>query len=148
LSVPSSGRTLVVAGIVVDDLAAPQLVLATRRSRPAELAGRWEFPGGKVEPGEDPVAALRRELGEELDVAVRVGPELAPAAGGCWPISDRLEMRTWWVSISQGSPAPGDSHDAVRWCAPGALEQLDLLPADVPVAAALKRWLAEGRTAC
>ena len=144
MSVPSSGRTLVVAGIVVDDLAAPRLVLATRRSKPAELAGRWEFPGGKVEPGEDPVAALQRELAEELDLAVRVGPELAPAAGGCWAISDRLEMRTWWVVIATGRPTPGESHDAVRWLPPGALEQLDWLPADVAVSAAVRRAITAG----
>lgn len=74
---------LVVAGAILDDLASPRRLLSARRAQPVSLAGRWEFPGGKVEPGEDPVVALHRELHEELGVVVRLGAEVvAPSPGG------------------------------------------------------------------
>ncbi|HVJ93540.1 MAG TPA: NUDIX domain-containing protein, partial [Labilithrix sp.] len=60
---------IVAAGIVVEDAR----ILLSRRKKGTHLAGRWEFPGGKVEPGEDPRAALRRELQEELGIVVNVG---------------------------------------------------------------------------
>ena len=78
---------LVVAAAIVDDLIAPTRVLAARRVEPRALAGGWEFPGGKVEPGEDPVAALHRELAEELQVRVRPRGRAAPPDGGAWPIA-------------------------------------------------------------
>ena len=68
-----AGKRLVVAAAIVDNLARPTRVLAARRSQPARIAGLWEFPGGKVEVGEDPAAALHRELREELGVEVELG---------------------------------------------------------------------------
>ena len=67
---------LVVGAAVVDDLVRPTRLLAARRTEPSSLAGGWELPGGKVDDGEMPLAALHRELLEELGVEVRVGPHV------------------------------------------------------------------------
>ena len=64
---------LVVGAVLVDDLRQPTRFLAAQRAYPAQLRGQWEFPGGKVEPGEVPQAALVRELREELDIVVKIG---------------------------------------------------------------------------
>ena len=69
---------LVVGAVVVDDLRQPTRFLAAQRAYPAQLRGQWEFPGGKVEPGEVPQAALARELREELDIVVKIGVEVTP----------------------------------------------------------------------
>jgi 8-oxo-dGTP diphosphatase len=124
---------LVVAAAIVDDLAAPTRVLAARRVEPRTLAGGWEFPGGKVEPGETTAAALHRELREELQVRVRLGVELPPAGGTAWPLADGLEMRLWFAEITAGIPAPTDSHDELRWLSAAELDDVPWLPADGPI---------------
>jgi 8-oxo-dGTP diphosphatase len=129
---------LVVGAALVDDLAAPRLLLAARRSTPPSLAGRWELPGGKVEPNEPPPDALRRELREELGVDVRLGDEVA-ADGGAWPLSDRYEMRVWLGVIVAGAPAPLTAHDDLRWLRPSEWDDLDWLDGDRPVLKALRR---------
>lgn len=134
-------RTLVVAAVIVDDLDAPSRVLATRRSRPATLAGRWEFPGGKVEPGEPPPAALVREISEEIGVTVRLGAEVVASDGELWPIDERYVMRVWLASVGQGDPTAGDSHDLLRWVDLDALADLEWLAADVAVAARVAEQL-------
>ncbi|NNG19189.1 NUDIX domain-containing protein [Naumannella sp. ID2617S] len=108
-------------------------VLACRRTRPEALAGLWEFPGGKGEPGEAPEDALVRELAEELGVNVRLGPELV-AAQGMWPISTKLAMRVWWAE-TEGEAVAGESHDLVRWVGRGEFGELEWVPADVAIAA-------------
>lgn len=128
-----SSPQLVVGAILVDDLRRPSRVLAARRSRPTALCGRWEFPGGKVEPGEQPTAALQRELTEELHITIRIGAELPGPAAGCWPISADLTMRVWFAQLSEGEPLPGESHDEVQWLPVGALPSLDWLDADLGI---------------
>ena len=134
---PSSPPVLVGAAAVVDDLAAPQRLLSARRTQPVSLAGRWEFPGGKVEPGEDPVTALHRELDEELGVGVRLGDELVAARPEGWRLSDRYVMRLWTAEITRGAPAPLVEHDELRWLEPGAWLDVPWLDADVPIVEAL-----------
>ena len=124
---------LVVAAVLVDDLAAPSRILAARRRTPAALAGFWEFPGGKVEPAEDPVDALHRELAEELQITVELGSELENPAGGTWPISAELEMRLWFAMINSGVPTATGSHDVLRWLTAAQLKDVPWLPADTTI---------------
>ena len=121
MSVPS--RRLVVGAVVLAD---DGRVLVSRRTRPEALRGRYEFPGGKVEPGEEPRAALVRELREELDVELRVGPAVS---GGPWPIDDRHTLALWWGEIDR-SPVGTESHDRHDWVAVADLDRIDLLDSD------------------
>jgi 8-oxo-dGTP diphosphatase len=132
---------LLVGAVIVDDLMRPRSVLAARRATPAPLAGRWEFPGGKVEDGELPEAALRREIREELAVGVELGDELVGPDAGCWPISDRLTMRLWFAAL-EGEPRPDVAHDEVRWLDASQLADVPWLTADVAVTQVLRRHLA------
>lgn len=130
-----------VAAAIVDDLAAPHRLLAARRSRPAHLAGRWEFPGGKVDPGETPVEAVHRELREELGVGVQLGRELVGPDGGAWIITERHTMRLWLARIDDGSPAPLVEHDELRWLARGRWSSVPWLEGDVRIVAALESFV-------
>jgi 8-oxo-dGTP diphosphatase len=130
-------RRLVVAAAIVDDLARPSLLLAARRSRPAELAGRWEFPGGKVDPGEGPLEALHRELREELDVGVELGEELVGPDDGAWIITERHVLRLWFARVADGEPAPLVEHDQLRWVPVETSRELDWLDGDVRIVDAL-----------
>jgi 8-oxo-dGTP diphosphatase len=132
-------RLLVVAAAIVDDLARPTVLLAARRSRPAELAGRWEFPGGKVDPGEEPVEALHRELAEELGVEVELGAELVGPDDGGWIITDRHVLRLWYARITRGEPQPLIEHDELRWLAVASSLELDWLEGDIRIVDALVR---------
>src|SRR5690606_35260619 len=130
-------RTLVVAGAVVDHLDAPTRLLAARRAKPVSLAGRREFPGGKVEPGEEPEDGLRRELGEELGVTVTLGREHLGPDDGAWILSDRYVMRLWLAVVDRGEPAPLVEHDELRWLSRGQWLSVPWLDADVRIVESL-----------
>lgn len=126
---------LVVAAAILDDRVRPRRLLAARRSRPARLAGRWEFPGGKVEPGEAPADALVREIVEELGVEIAVGAELSD--GAPWLITPAWRLRVWTATLAPGpaparTPEPGDSHDELRWLSRDELDAVDWLEPDRP----------------
>ena len=84
------------------------MVLAAQRSYPASLAGRWEFPGGKVEDGEEPEDALRREIREELGIGIAIGRRLRSARGD-WRLHNGMDMRLW-LARPTGEPQCGPSH--------------------------------------
>jgi alanyl-tRNA synthetase len=136
------GRRIVVAGA----LESRGRLLAARRSRPPALAGGWELPGGKVEPGEEPARALVRELREELGVDVEVVGAVPGPLDGDWPLDDAAVLRVLRCRIERGEPAPGIAHDDVRWLGPGETGGVAWLEPDTaPVAAAVDRldtWVA------
>ena len=123
-------RRLVVAGLVRRG----DTVLAAQRAHPAELAGLWEFPGGKVEPDEEPRSALVRELREELGCEITVGEELLGPDQGVWPINERLCLRAWWCEEPLQEPEALE-HAALRWVANA--DEVEWLPADVAIARAV-----------
>jgi 8-oxo-dGTP diphosphatase len=102
-------------------------VLAARRTRPAAAAGRWELPGGKVEPGESPEDALVREIAEELGCTVRVRSWLDGRA----PVGPGLELAVALVDLVEGEPSPVE-HDRVRWLSGDRLASVDWLEPDRP----------------
>jgi 8-oxo-dGTP diphosphatase len=114
---------LVVGAVIVDSLAAPTKVLGARKARGAD-AGWWEFAGGKVEPGESPQDALRREIREELGVDIVVGPAI-----GEWPIGSRARLLLLLAECS-GTLTLGPDHSEVRWFVADAFDEVDWLPAD------------------
>jgi 8-oxo-dGTP diphosphatase len=128
---------LVVGGAIVDDFRAPTTLLAARRTEPPRLAGGWELPGGKVEPGEDPIQALHRELAEELGVRVELGEELLSPDGQGWVLPPSYRMRVWLARVISGEPAPIEDHDAVRILPQGHWLDVGWLPADIPIVEAL-----------
>ena len=124
----------------MDDLARPAALLVARRSAPEHLAGLWEFPGGKVEPGEEPEAALVRELAEELGIRVRLGSELRAEEPQGWILNERASMRVWFAEVVQGEPLPLEDHDELRWVDlqdRDAVLALPWIPADFPIVHAL-----------
>jgi 8-oxo-dGTP diphosphatase len=111
-------------------------VLAARRTTPASAAGRWEFPGGKVEPGESDAESLIRELLEELGVRVTVDRWLA----GEEPIAEKYVLRVALARTQEGEPTPTE-HDLVRWLAADELDDVDWLDSDRPFLAELSAHL-------
>lgn len=111
---------IVVAGALIADGA----LLVAQRSRPPELAGLWELPGGKVAPGETESQALARELREELGVEVTVGGRL----GDDVP-SGAVILRAYQVTQTGGELHPHE-HTALRWVRGAELDDLPWVPAD------------------
>ncbi len=108
-------------------------LLVARRPAGKRLAGCWEFPGGKIEPGETAEAALLRELREELGCAARVlrrGPVILHEYPWC-----AVRMHSFECALEAGGGEPAAlEHDEIAWIEPAELDRLELAPADVPLA--------------
>jgi len=122
----------VVAGAIVS----AGRLFATQRGY-GDWAGWWEFPGGKIEPGETPDEALRRELREELALEVRVGEEVARVEYD-YP-KFHLSMRLY-LCTPEGEPTLKE-HSAARWLSKDELEAVRWLPADIEAVDTLKKFL-------
>jgi 8-oxo-dGTP diphosphatase len=130
----SAGPSLVVAAAVVGE----GRLLAARRTAPPVAAGRWELPGGKVEAGESPEAALVREIREELGCGIEVRHWLPGSA----PIGTTgLVLRVAACRVSEGSPLPGVDHDSLRWLGGDQLDDVDWLEPDRPFLPSLRELL-------
>lgn len=120
-------------------------VLAARRRTPAALAGRWEFPGGKVEPGESEPEALTRELREELSLDAQVEELL-----GRTPLGDGRELALYLARPTGRRARPNGDHDRVRWLSTTDLLSVPWLDADRllldAVGDALRREVGRART--
>jgi 8-oxo-dGTP diphosphatase len=119
-------QVVVGAAVVVDGR-----LLAAQRAEPADMRGRWELPGGSVEPGESEAAALVRELHEELALPVVVGERLGPDV----PVEGRrgagLLLRFYRCTPVDGAVPRALEHLALRWVGPEELDELDWLPSDL-----------------
>jgi 8-oxo-dGTP diphosphatase len=130
------------AALLRDD---PPRVLASRRTEPPRLAGLWEFPGGKVEPGESDEQALTRELLEELGIVASVGARVGPDL----PIGETAVLRVYLASIVHGPSELAPDHDALalvdhdehRWLTADELDDVPWIPVDLPVIAELRTLL-------
>lgn len=109
----------VVGAVIVRDGA----VLACRRAAHKSEAGLWEFPGGKVTPGESPELALVREIREELGVAITVGGRLARSVRTVGPAT--IALTTYWAALVGEVPIVSSDHDRLVWLRPDVLGQLD-----------------------
>ena len=125
-----------VVGVVGAALLRDGRVLASRRTEPPRLAGLWEFPGGKVEPGESDAQALARELREELQVEAEVGERL----GEDLPIGETAVLRVSLCRLVSGEPALVD-HDAHRWLSATELLDVPWIPVDLPLVEQLRSLL-------
>jgi len=132
--VSSNPPVPVVAAVITDD--SGRVLLAQRPSH-KHLALKWEFPGGKVEPGESPEAALARELREELSIAIEIVRSLPHFTHDYGSVV--IAMFPFECRLAPGSGAPHPhEHLALAWVALDALDTYDLAPADLPVVAALR----------
>lgn len=124
-------RTVVVAAaVVIED----GRVLLSQRKAGTHLAGAWEFPGGKVEPGEDPREALRRELREELGIDARIG-EIVDVTFHRYADADKAVMLLFFEATREpASPEPrAIDVAAFEWAGPDGLDPARFPPADTGV---------------
>lgn len=115
----------VVGAVIVRD----GLVLCAQRGPAGSLAGTWEFPGGKIEPGETPRQALEREIDEELRCVVSVGEEVTTTTHEY--DFGVVTLTTFFCELIDGTPELTE-HAAICWLAPAELSSLNWAPADVP----------------
>ena len=129
MATSGSGVMPVVAAALVDEIGR---VLLQRRPAGKAMAGLWEFPGGKMEPGETPEAALTRELHEELGIEVDEAA-MTPACFASAPIGEqRLVLLLFLVEHWSGTPTALEA-EALAWARPQEMRAFAMPPADLPL---------------
>ena len=124
-----------VAAVILDG----DRVFAAQRGH-GEQKGGWEFPGGKIEPGETPQQALAREIREELDTEIEVGDYLTTVEHD-YP-GFHLSMQLFWCWILQGNPVLLE-HESARWLDPEHIDSVAWLPPDQAVLPMIREKMAE-----
>jgi 8-oxo-dGTP diphosphatase len=131
-----TSRTVAVVCALIEDAAGR--VLVAQRPAHKHLGGLWEFPGGKVEPGETSEAALRREIAEELGCEIEVGVALAAVRHEYAEVT--IELRPFAARLVAGAAPPESrEHQALRWVTAAELAALPMPAADAPI---LAEWAA------
>jgi 8-oxo-dGTP diphosphatase len=133
--VGSEKRIDVVGAVIINQ----GLILCAQRGPGGSLAGLWEFPGGKIEPGESPEAALQREIAEELRCTVEVRDRIETTSHQYE--FGMVTLTTFYCVLIAGWPTLTE-HAAVQWLAPADLSTLEWAPADVPAVEAIQGDLA------
>lgn len=124
MTTPTPLFQVVVCAAILDE---ENRILIARRAPGKKLGGKWEFPGGKLEPGEDLEAALKREIREEMDVDIRV-KSLLHVRPYVYPHGNVLIL--FYLCDSLTGEVKLLDHDEVRWCTVNELRELPLLPAN------------------
>ena len=127
----------VVAAVICDSFEKKQKIFATAKGY-GDFKGRWEFPGGKVEPGETPQQALVREIQEELATKIRVG-DLITTIEYDYP-AFHLSMDCFWSEVAEGELKLLEAEDA-RWLTRDRLYSVSWLPADMTLIAEIEKLM-------
>ena len=127
----------VVAAIICNDMERKNKIFATARGY-GDLKGGWEFPGGKVEPGETPQQALKREIMEELSTDIKVG-ELIDTIEYDYP-TFHLSMDCFWAEVITGQLELKEA-EAAKWLTKDQLESVAWLPADITLIDKIRQYM-------
>ena len=127
----------VVAAIICNDMERKNKIFATARGY-GDLKGGWEFPGGKVEPGETPQQALKREIMEELSTEIKVG-ELIDTIEYDYP-TFHLSMDCFWAEVISGQLELKEA-EAAKWLTKDQLESVAWLPADITLIDKIRQYM-------
>lgn len=128
---------VVAAVIKAENEKGKPIIFATQRGY-GDLKGGWEFPGGKIEEGETPQEALKREIMEELDTEISVG-DLIDTIEYDYP-TFHLSMDCFWCQIVKGDLVLKE-HEAAKWLSKDELDSVEWLPADVTLISGIKLML-------
>ena len=127
----------VVAAVICDDIQTKHKIYATARGY-GDYKGQWEFPGGKIEPGETAQQALKREIEEELDTEIAVHDKIGTIEYD-YP-AFHLSMDCFWCEIVEGKLVLKE-HEAARWLDRKTIDDVEWLPADVTLVGKIKELL-------